>query len=372
MPIAVKDLEGKVVFYIDGEVAKDANGKTVAEPHSLRDLKADEKLGVVGSLLMRDRLSTQEGRQVLMDLAPGDVATAKTVAEFGALADGCVADTISPVRLIDHDRGVWYVEDPSDVVKIESGYAHGDGSPPVVNPAFNATSFITNGYALAAKLPRRTTSNADFDLKARSLRFLVEALRIRREVRVAQALTAPTAWRVSNTRTVAAGVGNWNGGASADPLADLFAALGLSAMPATHLVMPENIAPFFFVPGASSRVRDYVQAGGELPKVLFARAPYKAAGVVTYAWAPYVAGTTSASLLLARVSPDPKMIQTASTFRWVGKSQDGVLSEGVLVRTFFDPRDECDWVVCAHNDYDALLTPTSVPQVGALILNAAQ
>jgi hypothetical protein len=373
VPIAVKDLEGEVRFYIDGEVAKDANGKTVAEPSSLRDLKDDEKLATLGNLLLRDRAGTPEGKQVLLDLAPGDVATAKTVAEFGAYVDGCIADEVCAPMFVPHDRGVWYVESPLDIIRIAAPYADGTGSPPVVSPSFKQSTFITNQYALAVKLPRRTVTNADWDLKARALRFLIEALRVRRELRVATLLMATATWNAANQITVAAGA-QWNGGPGADPLNDVFLARAAVTMPATHLIISENVAPYFFAPGANSRVRDFVQAGGKLPNVLQAGALYANAGVNAYVWGTFKAGVTPVNVPLIRVSPDPTMIQTARTFRWLGDgaSPDGVRKEGVLVRSFFDPRDECDWIVCSYNDFDTLLTPNSAQQAGSLIVGALQ
>jgi hypothetical protein len=374
MPIAVKDLDGKVVFHIDGEVAKDANGKTVAEPSSLKSLRDDEKLSILGSLLMRDRAGTPEGRQVLMDLAIGDVATARTIAEYGVMVDGCVADVVSAPRLIPHDRGVWYVENTTDVVKVEADYTtSAGGSYPVANPQFTPTTFATVNYALGAKIPRRTMVNADWDLRARTLRFLIEALRIRRELRIAQAVTTTANWNAKNQITVAAGVGKWNGGANSDPLADLFAGKAATAMPVTHMILPESVSPYFFAPGANNRVRDFVQAGGGesfMPKVLNAGAIYQTGGVNGYVWAP----SNPVNVALVRISSDPTMVQTAQTFRWLGDSKDGSRTEGVLVRTFFDPREECDWIVVTYNDFDTLLTTASAPppQVGSLIVGALQ
>jgi hypothetical protein len=371
MALEVRDAStGSVAFHVDGEVARDDSGRVVGEPRSLRLAKDDASLSTLGSLWLSDKYRGTEGRKVLLDLAPYDVVTPATIAEFDAVADGCVADVVAPVVMIPHDRGVWYVENPGDILRLQIASSTGDAPPAEVNPSYTPTTFVASGQALAAKLPRGTARNADWNLRAKALRYLVEALRIRREKRAADALLATSAWAAGNQITP---VSKWNGGAANDPLTDLFAALLASWMPANVLVLPEVAAPYFY----TSAVQTYVQAGGELPRVLFARAKYavgsagngQATSGTSYVWSlGFQAGTTASNVLLARCSPDPTSITTAKTFRWVGDSQDGERREGVLVRTFYDKRTDDDWVVVAFNETVQVLSNT----IGALIVGAIQ
>lgn len=350
-PIIVHDLRGCAVGFLDGDRLRDDHGKPVAE----RDGNDAQ------TRTLADRASGwMNGRKVLMDLAIGDVATAATHADFGIPEGDYVADKVSPVRYVKHDRGVWYPESAADAITLVLPTGNDLGSPNEVNPIFSPASFTTTGYALAARIPRLVRGNADFDLKARALFRVVEALRLGREQRVATLLTTATNWATANR---VAATSNWNGGAGANPLGDLFNALKASYLPATTLILPENVAQSFYVqPQASTGIRDYVQADGEMPKRLYARAKKLVAGVPQYVWAPAAA----ANVALVRMSDDPKTLVTSVTLRWLGEGQDGEARDGILVREFFDSKTDSDWIVAAHNDSEVFVSN----QVGAVITGA--
>ena len=368
MPIAVKDLDGKVVFYIDGEFARDVNGKPVGEPTAASEMRQRKlakraHLGLSG----RSRTTPDAGEKpYLLDLAPSDVSTAATQASFGEMDGECIADQVSPVRRVSHNSGVYYAESVLDATNLVVATGTLDGAPPEINPAFKATTFTAVGYALAAKLPRGTVANADFDLKARATRLLVEKLRLMREYRVAQLLITSANYAAGNRQ---AAVAKWNGGTTANPLTDMFGALGLSYLPANILIMPEVAAQFFYQNANSTAMRDYVQSGGEMPKVLFARARYLAAGVPSYVWAPGWAPGSAANVPLVRVPKDIDSLPTSVTFRWDGPDavKDGNRFEGVLVREFTEPQGAgSDWIVVAHDDVEVMVSN----QIGAVITGA--
>ena len=369
MPIAVKDLDGKVVFYIDGEVAKDANGKRVGESTREADARSLKLARRAAFDLSGGRPTEGPKRDepYLMDLAPSDVSTAATQASFGIMDGERVADVVSPVRRVSHNQGVFYGESVLDATNLVVATGTLDGAPPVVNPFFKPTTFTTVGYALAAKIPRGTVANADFDLKARATHYLVEKLTLMREYRVAQLLITGANFAANNRQ---AAVAKWNGGTTANPLTDMFGALGLSYMPANVLIMPEVAAQYFYQNANSTAMRDYVQSGGEMPKVLFARAKYLAAGAPSYMWAPGWTAGSNANVPLVRAPKDIDALPTSVTFRWDAADsavKDGYRFEGVLVREFTEPQGTgSDWIVVAHDDIEVMVSN----QIGAIITGA--
>ncbi len=361
MTTLVRDLRGRPVFYLDGEVGRDDNGKPVASRTG--DDKQAIKLAEHAAAWMRQP-SGLPGRKFLLDLGLPDVATPATQADFGIPSGDYVADIVSPVVNVKRDRGVWYPESPKDATQLVLGSASGDGGPAEINPLYSSTQFVTTGYALAAKLPRRTVANADFDLKKRATRRLVQALRLGRELRVATLLTTSANWAAGNTVAAAA---KWNGGANANTLQDMFAALKLSFLPANAIVLPEIAAQYFYQAGSGAgavSIRDYVQGGGEMPRVVFARSKYQTAGVPVYTWAPAL----PANVALVRIADDPETdIGSSATFRWLGDGgADGERREGILVREFDDENTDSHCIVVAHNDAEVI--PSNL--VGSLITGA--
>lgn len=358
----VRDLSGRPRFYLDdadAEIARDANGKPVAarvgsddESRKLADLAADWMAGRSSGQIAERRL--------LADLSPADVLQPAFQADFGIPAGDFVADVASPVYYVKQDRGYWYLENVADSLKLVVAASGGDGAASEVTPGYSSTLFTTVGYALAAKLPRYLLANADFDLKSRSTFFLVQALKLLREQRVATLLTTASHWATANQ---VAAVAKWNGGSNPAPLTDLFAALAASSIPANTLILPENAAQYFhYVPGTGAQVRDFVQGGGQLPRICYARARSSVAGANAYLWTP----STPANVALVRAVDPAVDLPSAATFRWLANGPDAVRSEGILVRSFFSSEDDAHWIVCTHNDVDVQISN----QVGAVITGA--
>jgi hypothetical protein len=350
--ILVRDIQGNPLFYLEGDVARDSSGKPVAV--------AVDKDGESRRLTKHAArvMTATSPESVLMDLAPGDVVTPSTQDVYAMPFGDFVADQVSQVRYVKNDRGVYYAENVADATSLVMAVAAADGTPSEINPGFGSGSFKTTGYALATRLSRSLVNNADFDLKAIALHRLIIALRLGREYRLAQLLTTAANWATKNQITATA---KWNGGITANPLADLFAALAASALPASMVVMPELAAQYFFQNANSTAMRDYVQSGGEMPKVVFARAKFTSAGNAAYIWAP----TLPANVAMVRSTDH---LPTTTTYRWLGddKCKDGERAEGMLVRQFWSNTDDSYWIIAAHNDAELMIAPT----VGAIITGA--
>lgn len=364
------DSSGRSLGFLDGERVRDANGKAV-----LARASSDSEESRLAALAA----SYMGGRKVLLDLGPADVAVAATQASVSVAADdsGCVADAVSMVRFVPKDRGVLFAENAKDAISLVIPNTLSDGSAPEVNPSYSPIPFVTTGYGLAAKLPRLVTANADFDLKAQTLRYLIEQLRLAREYRVATVITTGANWATGNQVAVSSG-NKWNGGASANPLADMFSALTTSLLPADIIVMPELAAQYFYQNAVSTAMRDYVQSGGEMPKVLFARAKFFLGGAPKYLWAP----TFPTNIALIRAPSDSSRIPTNTTLRWLGDeaSDQGARVDGMFVRTFKDEAGGplgSDWIVVTHSDVELQMQTTvngttTKCQVGSLIVGALQ
>lgn len=373
--IPVRNRDGVVLFHMEGDSLRDVNGDVSARRVGTKGHR-DAALGRIGatwmsggSVALRSQPLVTDRR--LLDLAPGDVVQSATQVEYG-IPDGeeYVADIVSPVTFVRQDRGVWYPENVTDALAAPVPNASGQGTPAIVNPGWSPQSFVTEPYALAAKLPTRVTANADFNLRLRALRHIVHGLRLWRESRIATLLTKASNWATANQTSATA---KWNGATGANPLADLYSSRIASAFPVTHIVLSENIEQYFFQNSGSTAVRDFVQAGGRLPTPIIARARSLVSGSNQYIWAP----ANPANVPLIRIAPDPKTLSTTVTLRWLGMgSPDGELQDGFLVRQFRDEKDGEDWIVVAHNDAEVMPskvgTGTSACSVGALIVGALQ
>lgn len=353
----LRDLRGRPVGFLDGDRVRDDTGKTLATVAGKDEDAAN--LAARAATWMSDR-------SVLMDLGIGDVAVPSTQADFGIPELECVADYVSPVKYVPHDRGYFFYEDVGDAVKLVVTDGVAAGGIAEVNLAINKTPFTTTGYGLVAKLPRQVVANADFDVKKRVMRRLCEGLRLQREVRIASLLTTAGNWPASNQTSA---VAKWNGGVNPAPLTDLFGVLGQSYLPASCLVLPENAAQYFhYVPGSTgAQVRDFVQGGGQLPHICYARAKTLVGGNAKYVWSQ----TLPTNVVLTRVPLDIETdIPTSMTFRWLGESgvRDGERVQGVLVREFFSSEDDAWWITVAHNDIEVIVSNN----VGALIVGALQ
>lgn len=351
---AVRSLDtGRTLGHIEGDTLRDPNGKVTA-----RRVGSDKKartLSQTAALFMGER-------SVLMDLAIGDVATAATKLAIAIPEGDYVADEVSAVQYVNHDRGVWYPEDPFDAIKLPLPSTDSDASPPMLPPKFTPTSFVTKGYALATQIPRPTKNNADFDLMAFCLRRLVEALRLAREYRVATLLTTAASYATSNQ---IAPVAKWDGGVGAIPLTDVFAGLAASTLPPNAIVLSEAVEPLFYGSATSPSIRDFVQAGGKLPRPIVARARTSSGGAPQYIW-----GTaTSANVPVIRAGVDPALFPTSLTFRWLGEGPDGKNSYGMRVRSFFDSASDSFYLAVIHNDAEVITN--SAGTVGSLIVGAA-
>jgi hypothetical protein len=363
--IPIRDPQGRVMFYLDARVSetvRDENGKRVGAATNDGDIS----LAKAGAALLsgKDIRRHGDGRLVLMDLGVGDVASATgNRANFVSTANDFVADLVAPVRFVSHSLGTYLSEDPRDSIQqtpiaAAAGAAVETADIRLVSQTFNAPS-----YGIGVRIPSQIAENADFDLQLSSLRRCILAIRLAREIRVANLVLNSANWAAGN---IVAATAKWNGGA-ANPLGDIFATRATSFLPPSTLVFSEAAEQYFYANANSTRVRDFVQAGGQLPRILVGRARTQTAGVPSFVWSP----TTPSSAVLLCDPADPKTdIGTIRTLRWLGldSSPDGIEQDGLMVRTF--THNGFDHVVVIHSDAEMMLTSPS--NIGALLTGVLQ
>ncbi|HSY22324.1 MAG TPA: hypothetical protein VK841_09430 [Polyangiaceae bacterium] len=362
----VRDTNGNSLFVMDGDVGRDESGKPFLARTGSDD-QCKQLCAYAGAWLQGKRAPAmrEADGKILMDLGVADVAQQATRAQFAIPSGDFVADAVSEVRMISHDRGYLYVENVTDAIKIVAPNAPSDGPPPLIAPGYAKTAFVTTPYALASKIPRDVAANGDWDVTLDTVHLLVNALRLAREVRLYTLLTTAANWATANQISI--GVNKWNGGTAPAPLANVFSGLAASYLPANIIVLPESVAPYFYGNPFSTNItlmRDYVQSGGEMPKVLFARAKQFTGGAPAYVWAPSMPGNASPTNVALVRAPDS--VPTTVTLRWLGNAKDGEAVDGVLVRRYTDPVDKSDYVVVAHNDVELFVNN----KVGALLVGA--
>lgn len=392
----VRDTRGRVLFRLEKDDAQPREAET-GEVIAQRAGKESElrELALFAGMRMAD---------LTLDLTPGDVVSPTTTRAEFSIPGGWrefIADLVSPVTYIEKDRGTYFTENVADALQIVEAHQSMIGNPAEVNPRYASTSFVTQPYAIAARVPAPTMGSADFDLRKRTVRFLVDQLRRARELRVAQQLTTAANFAAANQ--IAAGTA-WSG-ANPTQVANVFAALQASYLPADTIVLPENVAPYYAYTAAGStglQVRDLVQAGIEMPHACMARAKMGTGGSPAYIWMPSGHGGVPVVRTVVHNeawrawrearsaakrndlgptydlepvwAPNDRLtdIGTSHTLRWLGEGAiDGVRAGGVLVREFKEEPNlggagGVHWIVVAMNDIEIM--PSNL--VGALITGA--
>lgn len=148
-----------------------------------------------------------------------------------------IAEEVCPSHLVDMQKGTIYLDDqvedrreiPDDAAPLAKGReAHINQTP--VN--FTLQLRMVEGYQgrYDAKLAPKVANVARMTAKT------AKKGKLQHEIRVKRFLQTATNYNAANRRALGAGY-NWNGGASADPLADMQAMMGALFGPVTHAVM---------------------------------------------------------------------------------------------------------------------------------------
>lgn len=349
--------------------------------------------------------TADDGRVVSMDLGQADVHIDKTLANYAAgyrLPQGA-ADVASPPAVVPNasDRyQTWNQDDAFQLV--QDVQASAGGAVKEVSPRLSNSPFATVGYALQAFIPTEVQANADTPLnpQLQYMRRLMNALLLAREYRVQSLLRT----QANHTFTTVLGASaKWNGGASSNPIQDLFTLIENALMPITDIVMSEQVWHDFVQNAAvqkfvASKINvpgiPFVPSDGDpmknmssqftsilgLPKITIAAVKYKTgATAYTYIWGGDVVLLHMPPAGLPRDGSD---IAPSYTFRWNGGTtsdagtgtlvgQPGQAVGGFIVRSFFNPyrgpRGGTQ-IVVLHNDAEVMTSSF----VSGLIVGAHQ
>lgn len=318
-------------------------------------------------------------------LAPGDVHIDRGlpgIAQGYALAKG-IADVVAPPFMTPNQSDAFWTWNKENAFQVANPLvAAAGGSVQKTNPQLSNTNFYCVPYALGADVPTEVQSNADAPLQPMqaAIRMVMDKLLLARELRVVSMAQTSANFASALVNTIAAG-SKWNGGASADPLADLYLGIEQSFMDVTDMAMSSLVYHWLC---RSPAIQKYIYAkdGKEmlptpaelstyfkLPTMHVSDMKYMAssADAVSYVWGNHVTLFRSTAALASGQDA-----ATFRTFRWNGgPTSDGSAVGGMLVRTFFDqkagPRGGTT-VIVSH--YDAEVVTSKF--VGALDLNAYQ
>jgi len=315
------------------------------------------------------------GRLVKMDLGQSDVHIEKALANYAAgfrLQQG-LADTVSPVLPTTNASDKYFQWDKLDAFQpVQDIVASPGATVKQVNPRLSNTLFTTIGYAVGAFIPTEIMANADNPLAPqlnamqRCMNVLIQA----REARVGALLTTAANFDPSVVITEPA-LNKWNGGASSDPINDIYTIMEKSLQPVTHMVMSERVWHSFVknaqvqkftqakfnVPGLPGQPTDIQGTNAllGLPQILVAAMKtLTAANIYDYVWGNDVAFVHQE----VNAPKDGMTIATSFTFRWTGaQSQDTTMQGGFQVRSFFNqfkgPRGGVE-IVVTHNDAEVI------------------
>lgn len=321
------------------------------------------------------RMTDSEGdeRLINMDLAQGDVHTDAALPNYAAgykLAQG-VADIAAPFVRVSKASNKYNTWDSANAFKrVLPNQGTSGGAVAEVNPTLAIATYSTNEYALGAFIPQNVIANADSPLKPQlaAAKRVMNALMLEREIRVATLLTTSANFDASVVTTLGAAF-KWNGGVSADPVADIHLLMEASYMPVTGIVMSERVAHAFV---RNPNVQKYTQykdgvvaldsalgqiaAVLQLPKMYRADMKYQASGTaMSYVWGNDVVLLHSPPEIPPQ---DQEDVATAYTFRWDGgEAPDGTVTAGFQVRQYFNPSRGARGgmqIVVLHNDAEVV------------------
>jgi hypothetical protein len=331
----------------------------------------------------------QTGRLVTMDLGISDVhvdaALANYAAGYRSAADMLIADQAVPILPVEKNSNKYFTWDKNDVFQpVQSLEVASGGAVAEVGPRLSSASYNTVNYAVGSFVATEIQANADSALnpERQAVARCLDAIKLAREVRCANLLTSSANWSGGYTATILAGA-KWNGGASSNPIQDLFTAIESSATQVTSIVMSELVYHDFI---QNAQVQKYIAAKAALPPLpgsdtfgailnlppilVGHRKQLATATTLNYVWGNNVALITAD----AGIPTGGATISTARTFRWtgaIGNTGDSAMEGGFQVRSYFDPKRGGrggKMVVVTHNDTEVM---TSV-LAGGLIISAHQ
>lgn len=328
----------------------------------------------------------EDGQLVRMDLGPGDVHIPSALPNYAAgyKNEQPIGDMLSPPIMVPKTADYYYTFAKEDAFQRARPMSGGPGDVvPEIGARLSNAQFSTKERALGGFVGTQTSAAADAPLRIQqaTVRRVVNALLLEREIRVASLVTTAANWDPTVVATLGAGF-QWNGGASADPVKDLHTRIESSWGGVTGIAMSERVwddfvrnpavKSYYAFSGSAAPIPNESQISAllKLPPVYVGKMKViNTAGVLEYIW-----GNDVVLFRQPEQMPpvDQEDVATSYTFRWAGgDARDGVYSGGFLIRQFFvqDRGSRGGMkIVCVHNDDEKMTSPF----VGGLIKAAHQ
>ncbi len=200
------------------------------------------------------------GQRVTLALTPADVHAPEELSTYLAgyhTPGGFRADEASKVIPVDQDEDKYRTMSTADAFKRVVVKGSMQGAIPEVDPASSLASYKVVEKFVGSFIPAQVESNATGTYKPRAAagKRCMKALALDREYDVWDLLTTTGSWDSSVVLALSAAE-KWNGGASADPIANLHTMLENSATKITDLWMNYKVANTFL---RSASVRDQMR-----------------------------------------------------------------------------------------------------------------
>lgn len=293
----------------------------------------------------------QAGQRVNLELTPADVHDPTEIPSYLAGYKNWEfrADQASPVILVDNDEDKFRTFSEDDAFQPVHVKGALTGAIPEVDPRSSLDSYKVVDRYVGSFVPAVTENQSgnNYNPRMAAARRCRRALELDRELDVlgpSGLITSVANWSADQVNALGAGE-NWNGGASADPIAAIQESVEASAQPITEIWMNQTVANVFI---RTDSVRDHMRqllgdssassiaqqlaAGATtsfttdfiipgLPPIKVVAGKYKnTAGSLTYIMPNYVVLTTAPP----GTPMDGEEIATSYTFRRRGPSGVGL------------------------------------------------
>ena len=286
-------------------------------------------------------------QQVILDQAAAEVPSV-----------GFYAEDLAPSTFVDVDKGRFPVDDYAESIEIVDDAIGTHGNVQRIQRNHTFVDFATRPRALEVRVNRAVASLAPQLVSvANETRALSARMTLNHEVRVGALVGTATSFHATCRRVLGAGQ-NWNGGASANPIADM------QAMIAAMIAFP-NVSMFSLEAWQAVQANDVMRAilasqlGNEgmlqpmdwslywgIRRTLVAENRYKVPGSATL---QRVYPTTAFAIL--HVNPTP----SARTFAKNFVRRGGV--NGWTTTRWFDPDTGGKGADCVKTSYDNEIVP---------------
>lgn len=200
------------------------------------------------------------GERVQLALTPADVHSPEELSTYMAgyhMPGGFRADEVSKVIPVDTDEDKYRSMSTADAFQRVQVKGSMQGAIPEIDPRSSLDSYKVVEKFVGSFIPAQVESNATgiYKPRAAAARRCLRALQLDREYDVWDLLTTSGSWDSSVVLALSAAE-KWNGGASADPIANIHSMLEASAQTVTDLWMNYKAANLFL---RTASVRDQMR-----------------------------------------------------------------------------------------------------------------